>query len=369
LRSATDPYHRFLCNCFRSDHAGARDLALAPSWSWERLFQRANDESVLPALAWAAKAGLDISAPHDVADFLSAVLVLNRERNRWIWDELRTTIGLLNEIGIEPVLLKGAAYLADGVYCDAGARYLVDLDLLLPEAQLNNGFQHLVENGFSYDTADRFGQFRHHYPPLQRASVPIELHHGLGFGPCASILPASEIIENARPIELDGLRAHIPSPTHLVTHLVMHSQIHHPYNERIWPPLRAMLDLAELQRHHSSSIAWAEVARRFENAGQGTLFRLHLIDLGEALGIEPPVERRFTPLMRIRRLRRHLLRQFPSVRYCDPLYMFSAVCLRRVRVVRNVLAARGGLNCLVNQLLAWGVYQRFLLDILEGRGR
>jgi hypothetical protein len=313
--------------------------------------------------------GLDISAPPDVSDFLSAVLLLNRERNQRICRELRLTVGLLNEVGIEPVLLKGAAYLAASVYSDRGARYLIDLDLLVPEAQLNNGFRHLVENGFSYDKADQFGRFRHHHPPLQRASVPIELHHRLGFGPCASILSDSEVIENSTPMKLDELRFRVPSPSHLVTHLVMHSQIHHPYNERIWPPLRAMLDLARLQLHYGCSIDWAEVEHRFENAEQGDLLRLHLIDVRETLGVEAPINCAFTPMAHLRRVRRCFLRQFPTLRYCDPIYMFSAVCLRRIRVVRNVLAGRGGLKRLGTQLLASGVYERFFLDILEGRGR
>jgi hypothetical protein len=369
LRSATDRYHRFLCHCFRSDHAAAREFARAPGWIWERLFQSANDESVLPALAFAVHEGLDISAPCDVADFLSAVLSLNRERNQRIWQELRMTVELLNEVGIEPVLLKGAAYFAAGVYSDPGARYLVDLDLLVPEAQLNDGFQHLVENGFSYDKQDQFGQFRHHHPPLQRASVPFELHHRLGFGPCASILSASELIESATLVEFDGLQVRVPSPTHQVTHLVMHSQIHHPYNERIWPPLRAMLDLARLQFHYGCSIDWAEVDHRFENAGQGDRLRLHLIDVREALNIELPIKCTFTPVTHLRSVRRLFLRRFPALRYCDPIYMFSAACLRRLRIVRSVLAARGGLKCLGRQLLALRVYERFFTDIVEGRGR
>lgn len=369
MRSAADPYYRFLCRCFGSDSALACAFVQAPGWSWERLFQTANEESVLSTLASAADEGLDISAPREVADFLNAVVLLNRERNQQIWHELRMTVELLNAVGIEPVLLKGAAYLSAGVYSDSGARYLVDLDLLVPEAQLNDGFQHLVGNGYSYDKQDQFGHFRHHYPPLRRASLPIELHHTLGFGPCASILSAAEVIENAAPIEFDGLRVRLPSPTHLVTHLVMHSQIHHPYNQRIWPPLRALLDLARIQRHYGSAVDWDELEHRFEKGGQGGLLRLHLIDLAEALSIEPPLECKLTPIMHLRSLRRCWLRQFPAFRYCDPIYMFSAVCLRRIRVVRNVLTARGGLKCLGTQLLASGIYQRFLLDILEGRGR
>jgi Uncharacterised nucleotidyltransferase len=346
-----------------------REWPKAPGWSWERLFETAADERVLPALAFAVDKGLDISAPRDVADFLSAVLLLNRERNRAIWLELKTALQLLNSAGIEPVLLKGAAYFASGVYPDLGVRYLQDLDLLIPNPQLNDAFQCLVDHGYTYDRTDQFGPFRHHFPPLCRASVALELHHQLGLGPCDSILSASEVIAHATPLEIDGLRVHIPSPTHLMTHLVMHSQIQHPYNERIWPPIRAILDLLQLQNYHGPTIDWIEVESRFRNAGHAGLLRLHLLDVHDALGLAPPIDCRLTPLTYVRGLRRRVLRQFPALRYLDPIYMFSAVCLRRVRVVRNVLASRGGVERLLTQLTAPGVYERFFWDVLEGRGR
>jgi len=365
----TDRYHRFLCHCFRSDSAAARELVQTPDWNWERLFERATEEAVLPALACAVNDGLDISAPRDVSDFLTALFSLSRERNQRIWQELKTTVQLLNGVGIEPVLLKGAAYIAAGVYPDLGTRYLFDLDLLVPEADAGRAFERLVENGYFYDKTDHFGQFRHHCPPLHRASVQIELHHKLGLGPCLSILPATSVIEKATQVEFDGLRVHIPSPTHLVTHLVMHSQIQHSYDERIWPPLRGVLDLFRLRCHFGSSIDWAEVEYRFRLGGQGRLLRLHLIDVRDALDVEPPFDCALTSTTFFRSLRRRLLRQFPGLRYLDPIYMFSTVCTRRLRIVRRVLAGRGGFKCLAAQLLVSGVYERFILDVLEGRGR
>ncbi len=369
MRPAADRYHRFLRHCFRFESEAAREICRAADWSWERLFRTATEESVLPTIAFAVTDGLDLCAPREVSDFLNTLLSLNRERNQHIWQELKTTVQLLNEAGIEPVLLKGAAYLAAGVYSDFGSRYLIDLDLLVPEAQAERAFQHLVENGYAHDETDHFGHFRHHYPPLRRASVPIELHHKLGLGPCESILPAGNVIENSIPIEFEGLRARIPSPAHLVTHLVMHSQIQHPYNERIWPPLRAVLDLFRLQCRYGCAIEWAEVQHRFHHAGQDNLLRLHFIDVHNSLGVEPPIDCTLTPMMHFRRLHRGVLRQFPALRYLDPIYMFSAVCLRRLRMLRRLLSGEGGMKRLSGQLLAMGVYQRFILDVLEGRGR
>lgn len=60
--------------------------------------------------------GLDIAGTDDVSEFLRAILILSHQRNGKIWDRLLVTFELLNEVSIEPVLLKGAAYLA-GASC------------------------------------------------------------------------------------------------------------------------------------------------------------------------------------------------------------------------------------------------------------
>jgi hypothetical protein len=369
VRLLTNIHRRFLCACLRSDSAHARQLTQTPGWDWEHLLKTATEEAVLPTLAAVAENGLDISAPPEIAAFLNELLRLHRERNEFLFGELRHAAGLLNEIGIEPVLLKGLAYLSAGVYSDPGARYLLDLDLLVPEEQLSSAVRQLMDSGYQQDETDRFVRFRHHHAPLHRGSVMLEIHHRLGLGPGASILPAKAVLESATAAEMDGVRVRIPSPTHLMTHLIIHSQMLHPYNERIWPPVRAMYDLVELQRRFSGSIEWPEIERRFRTAGQYGILVLHLMDVGEAFGLQPPIDLRMSLVTRIRRYRRRALRQFPGLRYFDPLYMFSAVCIRRLRVLRNVLVAPGGLRFLIAEARAPGVYQRFFTDVIAGRGR
>ena len=62
--------------------------------------------------------------PAEIAGFLLAVESANRERNQAIVSELKAAVALLNGVGIQPVLLKGLAYLKAGVYEDLGHRYL-----------------------------------------------------------------------------------------------------------------------------------------------------------------------------------------------------------------------------------------------------
>jgi hypothetical protein len=363
---------RLLYACFNCGSVPLASQSLVRSdLNWEGMIPLAREERILPALnARIRETGISALVPAEIANFFSAVEELNLERNRAILTELATVAALLNEAGIEPVLLKGAAYLVAGVYVNPAARYLMDVDLLIPEPQMSTGIEALIQNGFEWDRSDQLGRFRHHHPPLRRAgSVPFELHHSLGMGRCKSLLPASDVLERSVPYEFNGTRVRVPSPDHLMTHLIMHSQVQHPYNERIWPPLRAMYDLVLMQRRLGSDIDWRGIQHRFRKAGQSGVLAMHLLQVRDVLGAETPFPIRLTGLTYLRWLRRRLLRTLPALRFIDPIYMYSTVLVRRLLLLRNVLDVPGGWRHIVREFLAPGIYKRFITDVIEGRGR
>jgi len=154
-----------------------------------------------------------------------------------------------------------------------------------------------------------------------------------------------------------------------MTHLILHSRVVHPYNERIWPPLRAMYDLVLLQRQLGRSIDWTNIECCFRKGRQHGLLTLHLLHVCGTLGHKMPIPIRHTGLTRLRWLRRKLLRRWPTLRYFDPVYMFSAVFIRCFRVLRNMLSTPGGAGPLFELLFEPGVYGRIFTDLIEGRGR
>ncbi len=338
---------------------------------WEDLIRIAQEQAVLPAFhERLAKLGAISKIPAEIASFLLAVENLNADRNRAILGELIAVAALLNSVGIEPVLLKGVAYCVAGVYPNPGSRYLWDIDLLIPPSQFCAALEVLLQNGFEPQENSQLGHFRHHHPPLQRhGAVHIELHHSLGMGVCRSLLPAPEVLESSVLCDLGEVRVRLPSPEHLMVHLIMHSQIQHPYNERIWPPLRAMYDLVLLRRRFNNEIDWNAIQRRFRKARQFGVLALHLLQLRETLGIDPPFQIELTSLIHMRWLHRRLLRRFPSLRFLDPIYMYSTVLVRRLRLLRNVLDTPGGWRCLMSELAAPAFYKRLVTDIIEGYGR
>jgi hypothetical protein len=365
------PAYQFLYACLRNDGNAARASVSESLQDWEPVVQAAMEDRLLPLLhSLIGELELSPLVPTNVLDFLSAVEDLNRERNTHILNEVKFAARLLNEVGIEPVLLKGLAYLTMGVYSNPGARYLADIDVLLPESQLQAAAELLVRHGFEIDGSDQFGYFRHHHPPMRRpGSAFIEIHHSLCVGKCGSLLPGREVIARSAPFDLDGVKVRVPCPEDLLTHLVLHSQILHPYNERIWPPLRAMYDLNVVLRCFGHVMDWNRIERRFRKAGKFGLLALHLLQVNESLGVEVPFQAKKSVLMRIRWLRRKLLRRIPGLRYFDPVYMFSTVLVRRLRVFWNMLGKPNGFTHLIRQLLTTGVYRRFAADVAEGRGR
>ncbi len=145
----------------------------------------------------------------------AAVLQLSR-------DEL---VRCLRASGVEPVVLKGAAVL-DTLYREPVERDLDDLDILVPEGQVDRAAAALAEVGYAADPALPSAEVyrRHHFHlPLQHRGRPmVEVHWALSrpFSPFQ--LPAERVLAAAviapRPVDL-ALR--VPRPEHLILHIVL----------------------------------------------------------------------------------------------------------------------------------------------------
>jgi hypothetical protein len=348
-----------------SVETGSRSLQLA-ACDWDELIPAAAADLMLPGLyrRLSRLKEIGVEIPPDTADFLAAVEEMNRERNERILDEAVEIAGMLNAIGIEPVMLKGAAYLVEEVYPGPGCRYLCDLDLLIPASQAQAAIEVLAREGYRGDTSDGMARFRHHYPQLQRpGGAPVELHHSLGHGVSRRLLSGEEVLRDSRLIEWRGVWVRIPSPEHLVTHLILHSQIHHAYSERIWPPLRAMRDLAMLSRRFASRLDWAAVRERFRAQGEEHTLLLHLLQVNQTLGMPLPFVIRPGWILRVRWMRRRALNRFPRLRFIDPIYLMFSTLSRRVRFLKSVALVPGGWQHAVRTLLQPGFYSRLLAEI------
>jgi Uncharacterised nucleotidyltransferase len=324
----------------------------SPSISdWEGFVAFASAERLLPALTGNS--------------FFEAVTELNRERNLRLLDDGLEIAQVFNSIGIEPVLLKGAAYLVSGVHADFGSRYLCDLDLLVPAERLDEAAAALLTRGYQPDTSDAMARFRHHYPQLQRPgqSAPVEIHHSIGSGVAGRILTGEEMLRDARVVEWRGARVRLPSAEHLATHLIVHSQIHHGYRERIWPPLRAMYDLVQLNEFYGRRLDWGAMRARFQAHGYETTLALHLLQVRDSLGMPLPFAIKLGWMGQLRWWRRRALNRWPGLRWLDPVYLVMASLSRRMRLLKSAAGSPGGLRQAAGMLLRPGFYRRMAGEV------
>jgi hypothetical protein len=274
----------------------------AQAVDWERVLRQASGHLVLPALA-AALRDLDLSRSVDeeLRAFLDAVHGANVERNRELRGELTAVIGVLNRLGVEPVLLKGAIRLVDGLYPDEGWRMLRDLDLLVPEAGWAAAVQALQRAGYTLAREAATAAV------LRRPGGPVTIDvHAEPF--CTprrqGLLSGEEVLNSARPAVIGNAVVRLPSLVHQMIHLIGHGQISN-YNQlygRIG--LRDRLEAAALTHWAAEPVDWQAVATRFATAGYRRAvpaFALALRD-GALCAVPPPRKVDFLTALQARRI-------------------------------------------------------------------
>ncbi len=258
---------------------------------WERVVGHASAQFVLPALAAALKdLALTETLEEELRAFLEAVHAANLERNCELRAELVAAVGVLNRAGIEPVLLKGAIRLADGLYPDDGWRMLRDLDLLVPEAVLADANRAFEDAGYAACGSE--GALRR-----RGGACQIDLHPQLFSTPRqVRLLPAADILNRARLVAFCDGRVRLPSVEHQLVHLIGHGQIRHFGHAFGRVALRNRLEAAALVHWGGESIDWQAVLARFGAAGYRRPLLSFLLALNDGGWCAVAVPDRIDPL-------------------------------------------------------------------------
>jgi len=169
---------------------------------------------------------------------------------------------------IPVVLLKGVA-LARWSYADAGARPMVDIDLLVPPQEIGRGEELLRRLGYQICVSRRHERdarrWLHHLPEYrhpQHGDV-IELHHGL-VPPSAKVcIESAALWADVRPIAA-GAGVYVLSPADQFLHVMLHLL----YSSPIVGRLRQLLDLHVLASAAGGNPAfWKRVTVRARQFG------------------------------------------------------------------------------------------------------
>lgn len=278
-----------LCRCLRGalgQHVSRADLPVSED-QWARVLRISGEHLVTTSLCWALREGSELyhELPQDVSDYLDAVYALNVERNVSCQDQLGEVAAVLNTLDIRPVLLKGAAVLAAGIYPSCGERMIGDLDILVPSERLAEVVSSMARLGYRSGIGETESVVRwdperlsrkHHYPALVHPERPtsIELHVRPVVFHHRDLLSSEDVLDGARPISLRGADCLLPGPDAMVIHNVVHAFLFDTRDCMKRISLRQLLEFALFCQTYLDVVDWDRIEQRFASRG----FRKQLIE-------------------------------------------------------------------------------------------
>jgi hypothetical protein len=193
--------------------------------------------------------------------------------------------------------------------------------------------------------------------------MTIDLHQTVGLGSSSEILPAALILRRSEILSLGGAKVRVPTAVDLITHHILHSQVHELYRDRVWTPLRSLYDFALLQRRFAGEIDWRTILHRFRSRRLSGSLVLYLLLVERTLGTPRPLPFRIGPLLALRWWHRQFLRKMPEARFVDPFWFYSAGLVPRTRRLRSILQEPGGIRYLLKKLFTVEFFMRLKTDL------
>lgn len=261
---------------------------IRPDADWDAIITLANKCLVTATLAERVAA-----LPHratiagDVRAFLAAIHARNRERNLRLLDQLAQAVTRLNQAGAEPILIKGAALLADSSDDEMGGRMLSDLDLLIPPLLMTDSVAALKAIGYRIETQPTDTRLPFVLSRPQDVGM-IDLHNRLRINCACSDYAGLRRHCRLAPVRGKG-QALFPSATAQATILILHDQLQDRDYWRGLIDLRHLLDLDRLARS-PEGIDWALLVSLFPPGYARAALRTQLRTARDLIGVPVPSE-------------------------------------------------------------------------------
>ena len=230
-----------------------REPRVALNWSlpeWERVVRLSRRLRLLGRLAESLEAAeLMAQVPAPAARHLVAELQYSRWRTGALTWALERLPAMMGEVPYPLVLLKGAAYVGQGLRIAAG-RLPSDIDILVPREHLADAVQRLTDAGWSEGDIDE--QDRHYYyawshevPPMHHPlhGLELDLHHNILPPIAHTHVDAALLLERLQPSRWARWQVFHPHDQ------VLHSAAHLFHDSEARDRLRDLVDLDGLLRH------------------------------------------------------------------------------------------------------------------------
>lgn len=231
---------------------------------WEVVANIASNHSIVQALyPEIIERKLEDLMPNDFMSHIHQMHALNCKRNEMMRKQLIDAVLVINNLGIKPLLMKGAAQLLLDTFSNISDRLMVDLDILLPSDEIKRVSNQLIATGykFSGDHMD-FVHTHHHYPPLikQGECAMIELHRDLMFHEQQHVFPTEHAWANTIDVALPNMaEANVLVPAYRIFHSFLHLYVVDKLYHLGHVEIRYLHELARTQFIYSSNIDWDEM--------------------------------------------------------------------------------------------------------------
>jgi hypothetical protein len=263
---------RFLCRCLAPATVADPDLADLISCGnvpWPQVLLLAGNHLVTPSLGGALRRrGLFDALPTDVRYYLDGIQELNRARNRILYEELIAVAQQLNNIDVEPILLKGAIALSPDQYPGAEDRVMGDLDLLLPIDRIDEAFAALQKIGYHAPYLEYMlpsDAKRHHHAPRllhQELPVAIEFHKRMLSDVQAAARLRAQMGEISIVLPGADVRMRVPDLATRLLHNFLHNQISDRNHAFFSMNHRQLLEFVQLRESGGAGLDWASLVER-----------------------------------------------------------------------------------------------------------
>ena len=269
---------RGLLACLRGEVPAAAD--------WPAIIALGNKTLCSPTVsARLSEAGRLGDLPPDVRLFLAEMEERNAVRNTRLLAQLDEAAAVMNALAVQPILLKGTAWLAYAAPQERPARMLADIDLIVPADR----FDAMVEQlrGIGYRTESR--DIEPGVPAVlsrPQDAATIDLHSEYG-SPSTLFYCFENLACGAAEVALPGSTVLLPSPVACTAILLLHDQLKGRDYLRGRIDLRHLLDIQSFTAQFDEA-RWAELNRLFGSAYARNAMRTQLLTARKLLGMKVP---------------------------------------------------------------------------------
>lgn len=306
-----------LCKCLRGIPPGDVD--------WMSVIGLANQTLTTPALIDLVDQSASM-VPDDVCVYIRNIYRRNLIRNGRLAVQLEEAVVAMNDQGVTPVLIKGAATLATAPYERRGVRLMADLDVVVMPDETEAAVAALAGIGYEieiHDLAQRwYADLKRPWDvgtiDLQRSAPgPAYLSRGPG---CA--------LDHCVPALLGRGSVYIPTPTYQALMLIIHDQFQ-DYGYWLGDiDLRHLVELRDLS-NSVEGIDWEELSSHVSGKLMRNAVETQLFALAELLGVDVPRSLRCRLIPRLQFVRGVVQARFPATR--RPLLAMTVLDFRNYR--------------------------------------